>query len=125
MKKMISCFLVLCLVTVATNVAFASNSYKGKIFVIEKSDVPKIEVVNSDVTVIAYESFQETDYFLSNVVIKAFADTSTNVNAIAPDILRIRDRRVIHETAYILNLPKDYLLPNKNYTWRFGSNMRC
>lgn len=122
---MISCFLVLCLVTVATNVALASNSYKGKVFVIEKSDVSaKMELVN-DVTVIAYEHYQATDSLLSTIVNKALSDNSTNVNAIVSESLRFRDRRVIHETTYILNLPKSYLLPNKNYTWRFGTNIRC
>ncbi len=129
MKKTISCFLILCACTLLSNAAFASTKHKVKTFVVEKSDVPKIQVVNNDVTEIYYLDYLETDNLLATSETKELTSKLTiklvNVDVLAPDILRIMDRRVIHETIYILNLPKHYLLPNKNYRWHFGSNIRC
>ncbi len=117
--------LCFCLVALTTNVAYASITHKGKIFAVEKSDVSKIEVVKADLTVIAYENYQATDNVIVAFEIKAVAKKESIVNLfIAPDILRIRDSRVVHNTAYILNLPKNYLLPNRtNLTYR--CSLRC
>ena len=116
--------LCFCLVALTTNVAYASITHKGKIFAVEKSDVSKIEVVKADLTVIAYDNYQATDNVIVAIVKSADSKESVVNLFIAPDNLRIRDSRVMHSTAYILNIPKNYLLPNRaNLTYR--CTLRC
>lgn len=128
MKKMISCFLVICLVTALSNVAYASSGSKVKAFAVEKCDVSKIEVKSSDlVTIDTLGQVTVSIVFYSadsTSLTKAFVESPANHYAIVTEPLRIRDRRVIHFTAYNLSLPKNDLLP-RMCNWRYGSNLRC
>lgn len=145
--------LYLCLVALTTNVAYASIAHKGKIFAVEKSDVSKIEVVSNDVVTFESNACLATDsvYFRATTIVnvlkdeyrtiryegifirdafelknKAFDEEVNFVNVfLVPDRLILSDNRVVHNTIYILNIPKNYDLPNKNAIWRFGSNIRC
>lgn len=128
MKKIMSVALCLCLVALTTNVASASIPVKGKIFAVEKSDVSKIEVVSNDVVTFEHMDYLATDSICFTATsIKALSEeTVTFVNVfLVPDRLVLSDSRVVHNTIYILNIPKNYDLPNKNAIWRFGSNIRC
>jgi len=127
MKKIMSCILLLCLVTLTTNVAYASINHKGKICVVDSGYVSKIEVVKSDVVTFEHMDYLATDSTsIRASYFKALEKSTSFVNVfIVPDRLVLNHNRVVHDTIYILNIPKNYNLPNKNIAWRFGSNIRC
>jgi len=127
MKKIMSIALCFCLVALTTNVAYASITHKGKIFAVEKSDVSKIEVVSNDVVTFECDAYLATDsIYFEATSIKVLNEEANSVNVfLVPDKLILSDVRVVHNTRYILNIPKNYDLPNKNIAWRFGTNIRC
>jgi hypothetical protein len=114
-------------VSLTTNVAYASITHKGKIFAVEKSDVSKIEVVSNDVVTFEHMNYLATDSICYRATsIKALNEEVNFVNVfLVPDRLILNDNRVVHNTIYILNIPKSYDLPNKNIAWHYGANIRC
>jgi len=127
MKKIMSIALLSCLVTVTTNVAYASITHKSKTFAVEKSCVSKIEVVSNDVVTFESNKYLSPDsiYFMATSI-RALDEKVNFVNVfLVPDKLILNDSRVVHSTIYILNIPKNYDLPNNNAFWRFGLNIRC
>lgn len=122
-----SCILLICLVAVTTNVAYADITHKSKTFVIDKSDVSKIEVVSNDVVTFESNAYLATGSVIFETInIKALDEKVNFVNVfLVPDRLILNNSRVVHNTIYILNIPKNYDLPNKNTVWRYGTSIRC